>query len=205
MALKSLLLIPAALLVGCASMSEQECRTANWEEVGYSDAAGGYESSRIGSHREACAPVGVSVNLAAYRRGYDMGLDSYCTDVTGFGAGESGFDRAGQCDPARFAGYIEAYQQGRTVYQLNSDRENLLARVADANEQVDDLIAGIAKNESALGAEGISKDERRKLQRSIDKLKASLKDTYAEIEELEQRAAELQSEANAVRARFLRI
>ena len=47
--------IAGVLLSSCATMSPEECLQANWEEIGYHDAAAGYTVSRSAEHREACA------------------------------------------------------------------------------------------------------------------------------------------------------
>ena len=79
-------------LSGCATMSPEECLQANWEEVGYNDAAGGYPVSRSAEHREACADTGVSVDFDLYRNGHALGLPYYCTRETGLETADHGGD-----------------------------------------------------------------------------------------------------------------
>ena len=41
----------AMLLGGCATMSESECLTVDWQTIGFEDGVAGYSGDRIGQHR----------------------------------------------------------------------------------------------------------------------------------------------------------
>ena len=72
-----LLAMISALLVlsGCASMSAEECLTADWQAIGYEDGARGAPVSAVTPRRQACAKTaGVQVDMTAYMTGRDMGL-----------------------------------------------------------------------------------------------------------------------------------
>lgn len=64
-------------LTGCATLSPEECRTANWYQIGEQDGQSGY-SDRISKHDKACSKVNIIPNTALYRSGYKHGLKSYC-------------------------------------------------------------------------------------------------------------------------------
>ena len=52
-----LLLLPLLLLAGCASLSEGDCRSASWEDIGYRDGVKGTGPDRAQDHASACAAV----------------------------------------------------------------------------------------------------------------------------------------------------
>ena len=52
-----LLLLVAMSFAACASMSEDECRTADWRTIGYEDGAAGASATALGHRREACADI----------------------------------------------------------------------------------------------------------------------------------------------------
>ena len=57
---RGLTLAVAIVLTGCAAMSEEECRTANWNEQGVRDAMAGHSRARLEDLREACSKAKVT-------------------------------------------------------------------------------------------------------------------------------------------------
>ena len=58
-------LIALALLTGCAGLSEQECRGANWAELGKRDGSMGM-NWQIDQHAYRCSRYGAKVDEQAY-------------------------------------------------------------------------------------------------------------------------------------------
>lgn len=67
----------AMLLSGCAAMSIEQCKTANWLSVGEKDGSAGYES-RLDKYYSACQKANIIPNQALYEKGYQTGLGYYC-------------------------------------------------------------------------------------------------------------------------------
>jgi hypothetical protein len=126
------LLAGLALLAlgGCASMSEDECRTVDWRTIGYEDGVAGFSGNRIAQHRKACAKHGVSPDLALYQAGRNDGLREYCQPTNGFRVGSHGGGYAGVCPADLDPAFAAAYESGRQLYTLE-------ARVADAAHELD--------------------------------------------------------------------
>lgn len=80
----------AALLSSCATFVEQECRTADWYEVGKFDASVGRGSDVMAEHAQRCAGYSVIPDTEAYERGYSAGLKTYCTDQVARSHGAAG-------------------------------------------------------------------------------------------------------------------
>ena len=66
----SFLLAAAVLLSGCASFTEQECRTANWHYLGEQDARTHGLQPQIHQIVHQCAKFGVQVPENEYMRGW---------------------------------------------------------------------------------------------------------------------------------------
>lgn len=115
------LLLSGILMVlnSCATMSEDQCKTANWQEIGRNDGLRGLSSSLISSHAKACEKHGVKADATAYKAGYASGVKSFCTSENGFEVGRSGRMAAADC-PAELQGAFQtAWKKGRAEY----DRE----------------------------------------------------------------------------------
>ena len=75
---KLILLAGFVILTGCATLNEQECRMANWRDIGVSDGRTGQPASRVETHRKACASYGILLQEQQYLAGREEGLQEYC-------------------------------------------------------------------------------------------------------------------------------
>lgn len=112
-----LVIISSALLLsGCASMSPEECLTAEWHEQGMRDGQNGYPRSRAAEHQEACSKVGVQINMAKYQAGRDIGILQYCTPENAVEQGRIGRSYQNSCPPELERRFLDHYQSGYRVY-----------------------------------------------------------------------------------------
>lgn len=162
-----LFILPAALLSGCATLSETQCRQADWEALGEDDGALGYPPERIGEHREACAEYGIVPDEAAYARGRLAGLDRLCTVAGGLAHGRAGRSYQGVCPPGYEQDFYTGYQVGRRIERVEGELED----TERALRQVD----------FDLARQDLSDDQRgnlyyrfRELQRERDSLRREL-------------------------------
>ncbi|WP_322995089.1 DUF2799 domain-containing protein [Castellaniella sp.] len=113
------------ILSGCASMSEQECLTADWYDQGYRDGRRGYPVARVIDHQKACADVGVRPDIERYRAGNSQGVLEYCTPDNAFTVGRAGQSYRNAC-PAHLEGkFLPAYHQGKRIYEAQRQVDNL--------------------------------------------------------------------------------
>jgi len=115
------LLILGIVLSGCASLSETECRTADWGRLGQQDGANGYAESRLADHAEACNKIGILPNATAWRAGWDQGVQSYCTLAVGWCEGLAGRGYNGVCRTrGNEAGFLQAYNAGSEIHRMQN-------------------------------------------------------------------------------------
>jgi hypothetical protein len=67
------LLVTSALLAGCASMSDAECRSANWYALGERDALLYGMRPQIDQYAHQCSRYGVQPPEADYMAGWIVG------------------------------------------------------------------------------------------------------------------------------------
>ena len=128
----------AALFAGgCASLSKDECRNADWQAIGQRDGAAGETPDRLAAHAKACAEVGVVPDEARWLQGREIGLASYCTGRRGREVGARGFFYRDVCTGPSELEFRRGYEIGRQIEQLNQllagnqgDRRRLLDRLA---------------------------------------------------------------------------
>jgi hypothetical protein len=100
-------------VMGCATLSKEECLQGDWRGIGYRDAINGYGLTWLEQHQKACADYDVTPDLNAYRTGHDEGLVIYCTPENGFKVGQAGrYYQDGIC-PAHLANaFLDQYLIG---------------------------------------------------------------------------------------------
>jgi hypothetical protein len=118
-AIRLLALLATLGLPGCATMSAEHCRDAQWEELGRADGRRGEQPQKLEQHRAACASHGLEPKVEDWRRGYEQGVGEFCTPAGGYNAG-----RANTGDEALCAGrpgeqeFLAAHKHGGQVFVL---------------------------------------------------------------------------------------
>lgn len=186
--------LPALLLIllsGCASMSPEQCRQADWRQIGYADAIKGLPGSQINEHASACAEVGVRPNLDAYLQGRQQGLQTYCQPENGFQAGRRGNGNLGAECPAQLRyGFLQQYDFGRQIRALESD---LSSRRSDLDSNRDRIRRNndrIDRIRSDLTRSDLAPDRRKNLLDEYNGLLSRKDSMLRDMPRLEQQAAE---------------
>lgn len=130
---------PLALLLalaGCATLTPEECRTADWYRIGVADGAEGWGTGRIEQHRRACAETGVSPDAAAWLRGRLAGLRQYCTPATAHEVGRRGGAIAPGCTEGELVTMRPAHRWGEIFWQLGLEIVGIEADIAAAEAEL---------------------------------------------------------------------
>jgi hypothetical protein len=155
------------LTSACASLSESECRTGDWYNIGLRDGQAGYDS-RAAEHGDACRKQRVKPDLEQYNRGRTEGLRSYCTASNGYQVGLRGTPAGNVCPAASQAAFQNAYQRGYLRYTLQRELDQTEYRINQYNSQRDKL-------QDKINTAGNDKD-RRRWQRELDNLHQQYRD-----------------------------
>lgn len=154
--LPALLLVCLAALLGlsgCATLSEGECRTADWHQLGRQDGAQGQPRARLFEHREACAEYGIRPDAEAYYRGRERGLLDYYTPASGFRQGREGARYRGVCPALLEPDFLEHYRQGQAL--------------REAEQAVAAVEREIERTERALLDDDLDAEQRQRLHRTL--------------------------------------
>lgn len=110
-----------AWLGGCASMSEGQCRRADWYERGLEDGREGRRANWLDAHREACAKAGVQPDATRWRAGWEAGNQAYCTPRSGWQAGALNRGYGGACRDRDEDAFMRAYGAGQAVWRTRQE------------------------------------------------------------------------------------
>ena len=131
---------PACLLLlsGCSTLSEQECRFADWYRLGIRDGQQGEQGYLLDEHRESCARYAIRPDENRYLAGREAGLREYCQMGNAFRTGLNGEEYKGVCPldaDAAFrrnnASALEVYNSKKKIEDIDrqlSRKEHELAK-----------------------------------------------------------------------------
>lgn len=128
----------AALLQGCATMSADECRTANWRDVGLRDGLAGQPLAHLDRRTKACAESGVAVNAALYLQGRNQGLPQYCRLDNAATLGLQGKTYHGVCAGGIDAEFRRRHGLGMDVYKARNELRNVEQRRRTLEDRLGD-------------------------------------------------------------------
>ncbi len=189
------LVVAFGALAGCASMSAEECMTADWYTIGYEDGARGQTADAIGRHRKACAKSGITADFRSYEEGRSQGVRQYCKPNKGYDLGRRGNAYNGVCPADLEDEFLIAYNEGRELFALENDVRTIerdLRRVENQIADAEDDLKGIEKQ--LISPDANTEDRVRLL--------GDAKDLAGEIGELENHRDHLIYELGASKERL---
>ncbi len=138
--------LPAAILAvctmaatGCATMSESECRHADWLQLGERDARQGRTAEHFADRAEACREHGFSADQVAYREGWRRGLEHFCTPDSGFRHGLDGDGYREICPSGRERAFLAGYELGLDIHRAREEMDRLDREMASLEEELAEI------------------------------------------------------------------
>ncbi len=166
-----------ALLSGCATLDEDQCRTANWHELGVRDGLAGKPASHLREHIKACSEYGVRINEAAYQDGRATGLREYCQLDNAIETGLKGKQYQGVC-PASVDRLFQRYNEAAyEVYRLR-------AEIDRTNSSIDEKSQRLRDKKLDEDRRADLRRDIRDLDRRLDNLRDELRDRERTLDRL---------------------
>lgn len=129
---KGSFLFVALYLVGCSTLTKEQCRSADWYEYGRIDASHGRAESFLSEHQDACGEG--APNVAEYKRGWDEGLKEFCSPNSAFHIGSNGHPKPEYCPGSSQAAFDEKFIEGEKVWKLKQTLAELNSYFAKVEE-----------------------------------------------------------------------
>ncbi|MBT8416956.1 MAG: DUF2799 domain-containing protein [Silicimonas sp.] len=133
-----ILLVP---LVGCATLSEDQCRNADWETIGKRDGSNGRLPDWIEKHAHACNQYGIAPVRATWEKGRQQGLPLYCTPSRAWEEGADGKRLSPVCPADNLSELRRLNQRGLVYHRIGRDIEEAAREIDRINATISDLPA----------------------------------------------------------------
>lgn len=152
------------LLCSCATMTPEQCKVADWRDVGLRDGLNGETLTRLNQRAEDCQKAGVAINRPAYLAGRDAGLHTYCRLENAVPLGLKGGSYHGVCPAVIDMQFRQRFQLARNVFDLRAEVTGLDARI----ESLERRLRGTNHDEEKALKEAPSEEERKKVRKAFD-------------------------------------
>lgn len=174
----------ALILCGCATLSADECQAADWRMIGYEDGVDGKDPSVVSRHRQACAKVGITPDLDAYRRGRGEGIRIFCESGNAYRLGREGYAYAGVCPPDMEREFLAAHAEGMAIFNLESDVQSVAGEIARVDYAIEDAERRIAAAHDTLDEKELTRERRQRIREDIEILSRDVGRMEAERDQL---------------------
>jgi hypothetical protein len=195
----SLLAIGVVTVAGCAAMSKRECQTGDWRTAGFDDGAQGIPVTRLADYAKACGKYSISPDLATYRAGYDLGLETYCRDSNGFAVGSRGAAYQGVCPANLEAQFLQGFRVGHQLFELQATVNGIEGEIGQHRALLQENAERMAATQAAIISDGTSADQRIILLAKAGELWQQQRTLEAEIAQLELNLTVSQQDLNRFR------
>lgn len=144
------------LVSACATLDKDECLNANWELIGYEDGSKGYDATRIGEHRKACAKYGVTPDLNQYTKGRERGLKVFCTPQNGYQVGQRSAVYRDVCPANMRADFKKAFEYGSRIRAHRLEIHRYERGIGESRRLINEMQEELDLNEALIikGARG---------------------------------------------------
>lgn len=136
-----ILLTSLALLIlaSCATLTESECQTDNWFEIGKSDGERGRSLDFIFEHAKACNEFGVAPKAEPWRAGRIEGLKTYCTPRNAYDVGQRGQKLSPVCTGDNLQRLEAANTRGIRWHRISREIRDVERDIREINAVLSDL------------------------------------------------------------------
>ena len=152
-----LLIAAAAVAAGCATMSAEQCASADWSAIGLKDGTNGETMKMADSREAACAKANVTMDRIAYSSGREQGLVTYCTPQHAFEIGKVNGRYDGVCADHGEKEFVYAHNQGLALAGYKAAIAEAKTKLSDATLEVasiNETIDGYSNGSIPFEAEG---------------------------------------------------
>lgn len=126
------LLSTLSLLTACATLTEQQCHSVDWWQLGHADALAGADPGHVIRHFEACQRFGIVPDQHEWLDGYGHALPLFCIGRHGYHHGSRNGDYHGQCPPELEPEFLAGLHLGLELHELD-------LRIAEQDREIERL------------------------------------------------------------------
>lgn len=125
-----------AALAGCETLSEDQCRKADWYRIGQTDGSEGRNDRWIDAHRRACSKANVMPDERVWLQGWAEGVRSFCTPRQAWRTGLADNTYSGACRDHNESLFLRYHDAGKAAYKTRKERESVARDIGKAEDEL---------------------------------------------------------------------
>lgn len=149
---------------------------ADWRDVGQRDGMEGKPVTLLSARATACAESNVRVDNAAYLKGREAGLKTFCRFENAVQIGLNGGNYEGVCPAQIDREFRRRFEIGHNVHVARAE----VARIDSAMRTTERRLQSLDRDEDKRMRDAKREDDRRRIRRDIDderrRLRADMRD-----------------------------
>ena len=127
------------ILASCATLTESQCQTDDWFEIGKSDGARGRPLDFIFEHAKACNEFGIAPKAEPWRAGRIEGLKTYCTPRNAYNIGQRGQKLSPVCTGDNLSRLQTANMRGIRWHRVSREIRDVERDIREINAALSEL------------------------------------------------------------------
>ncbi|MDH2915525.1 MAG: DUF2799 domain-containing protein [Gallionella sp.] len=163
------------ILSACSTLSEKECHTSDWRQLGVQDGRAGLPERRLDDYAQSCKEYGIRPDTNQYLAGREVGLRQYCVPSNAFRTGLNGQAYQGVCPANIDMAFHINNTAALSVYQARQ-------RIKDLDSRLDHLEHELSEKDKSEKDRLRLRKEMRDMDRDRDRLKSDLRFEEHELE-----------------------
>lgn len=171
-------LLLAAVISGCETMSPDECKYANWNDIGLRDGLSGQPLSLLSERVNDCTKAGTRVDTALYMASREQGLQSFCRLENAAPLGLSGTAYAGVCPALVDIEFRRRYQAGYAVHELR----NKVSQLDNRSNRLQRQLREADKEEGQQLKATDKDDDRKRIRKEFDERRRHLRKELGDLD-----------------------
>jgi hypothetical protein len=171
-----IMLVVLMFLSGCATMSKNECLTADWYIKGLEDASQGHPITRVAEHGKACARAKITPVMKDYESGHKKGARLYCSPEKGYSSGRDGSAYHRICPPDLEDRFLNAYRDGQELYSIQRNINAMAGEISSNQARIESIYSEIQALQYDISQRINDAKERQYKLRRIDDLHYEITD-----------------------------
>lgn len=188
----------ALVLASCETMSAEECAAADWQALGYEDAARS-GATRFADRSESCAEKGITADFNAYQAGQVEGLYAFCQPRNAFHFAMNGGSFNGSCPGELRQEFGYAFADGQRIYAATQEVERARSEISRLESERYNIDEDIRSRERTIANQETTEEERRRLRGEIDNLRRRRRDVNDDLGVAQERVHFTERAADDVR------
>ncbi|MDO3388606.1 DUF2799 domain-containing protein [Gilvimarinus sp. SDUM040013] len=126
------------IAAGCTNAPDKQvsCDIPNWQEQGLADASSGAQPDIIKNYQESCGTQFSGDNINAYKLGFFLGLQQFCSYENGFELGSKNNIKTYTCPMEQAEKFRQGQKDGYREYLAATGQDNSLTRVSRDFEHI---------------------------------------------------------------------